>query len=109
MQDQLAGRHRHERLGDHQPVDAPPDPHLHRVANGQPGPCQLVGPQVQDEVAEVVDRRPSTRAPARSSRTSPAGSTSGPSFPGSTPEARCAAAGANTSRPWKVRDTVASR
>ena len=33
----------------------------------------------------------------------------GPSRPASTPTARCAAAGANTSRPWKVRLTTRSR
>ena len=54
-------------------------------------------------------RSPSTRAAGRSSRTSRAGSSSGPSSPGSTPAATWAAAGANTSRPWKVRDTVFNR
>jgi hypothetical protein len=41
-------------------------------------------------------------------RTSVAGSTWGPKFAGFTPAARWAAAGANTSRPWNVADTVDS-
>ena len=44
----------------------------------------------------------------RSSRTSASGSSGGPSSPISTPAARCAAAGAKRSRPWKVREIDSS-
>ena len=48
-------------------------------------------------------------ATGTSRRTSEAGSSGGPELRGSTPAARCAAAGANTSRPWNVRETGSRR
>jgi hypothetical protein len=56
VQDQLAGRHRREGLGEHQPVGPAPDPQLHRVADVHPDPLQVPAAQVEGEVAEVVDR-----------------------------------------------------
>src|SRR4029450_10035773 len=65
VQDQLPGRHRCERLADHQPVGAAPGPHLHRVADGQPGRLPFPPARVEGEVAEVVDRDHAPPDPAR--------------------------------------------
>ena len=72
------------------------------------GQVQLHVPEAVDEEDGYVDDAVVERGSGSSSRTSASGASGGPSSAGSTPSARCAAAGANRSRAWNVRDTVSS-